>query len=218
MLDILFVTDYVCPYCIVAKTALKKAIQELEIDAMIMTQPYELTPMNRDRVDTYSDPVRREHYKVLDEPVKELGLDVHIPPCVIPRPYTHYAFEGYFFAMNYGKEEEYSDLVYEAYFTKQQDIGDIEVLTKIIQELDLDVVKFKAVMSDHRYSSNVDSQVKYSKETLQVNSVPRIYINHQEVNVEAYSVEAFKKILLDPQYQSENVMGACGEDGCAIHF
>ena len=29
MLDILFTTDYVCPYCLVAKVALKKALEEL---------------------------------------------------------------------------------------------------------------------------------------------------------------------------------------------
>ena len=43
MLDILFVTDFVCPYCLVAKEALDQSLRELGLEAKISLQPLELT-------------------------------------------------------------------------------------------------------------------------------------------------------------------------------
>ena len=52
MLDILFVTDFVCPYCLVAKVALEEALKETGMEAQIKIQPFELTPESRDRKST----------------------------------------------------------------------------------------------------------------------------------------------------------------------
>ena len=102
MLDILFVTDFVCPYCLVAKVALEEALKETGIEAQIRIQPLELTPESRERVDVCHDEARKKRYQILVEPAKALGLDMKLPPAVCPRPYTRLAFEGMFFA----REEE----------------------------------------------------------------------------------------------------------------
>ena len=75
MLDILFVTDYVCPYCLVAKEALKKALIATNTDANITFHPMELTMEPEPRVDTYHDEVRKAKYQVLVEPCKKLGIE-----------------------------------------------------------------------------------------------------------------------------------------------
>ena len=59
-MEILFVSDYVCPYCLVAKEALRRALEKLGVEAKITEQPFELTPEPRERVDTYHDQRRRE--------------------------------------------------------------------------------------------------------------------------------------------------------------
>ena len=44
-------------------------------------------------MDTWNDPVRRQHYQVLELPCEQLGLkDVHFPPRVVPRPRTRLAW------------------------------------------------------------------------------------------------------------------------------
>ena len=55
MLDILFVTDFVCPYCLVAKEALRQSLEELGMEAEITLQPLELTAEPEPRVDTCHD-------------------------------------------------------------------------------------------------------------------------------------------------------------------
>ena len=123
-MDILFVTDYVCPYCLVAKAALEAALRETGIEAVVRIQPLELTPEPKERVDTFHDQERRKHYQILVEPAKALGLDMKLPPAVCPRPYTRLAFEGMYYAREKGLDEKYSDLVYRAYFEQEQDIGE----------------------------------------------------------------------------------------------
>ena len=129
MLDILFVTDFVCPYCLVAKVALEEALREtlqetlalrqelevLETQAQVRVQPLELTPEPRERVDTCHDEARKKRYQILVEPARALGLDMKLPPAVCPRPYTRLAFEGLYYAQEKGLGERYADLVYRAW-------------------------------------------------------------------------------------------------------
>ena len=74
MLDILFVTDFVCPYCLVAKEALDQSLRELGLEAKISLQPLELTEEPNPRVDTCHDEKRKAHYQVLVEPCRQMGL------------------------------------------------------------------------------------------------------------------------------------------------
>jgi len=64
-MEILFITDYVCPYCLVAREALRQALEITGQKVTVRYQPYELTPEPRERVDTWNNARRRAGYKVL---------------------------------------------------------------------------------------------------------------------------------------------------------
>ena len=98
VMDIVFVTDFVCHYCLVATEALAKALKETGLEARIRLCPMELTEEPARQVDTYHDEKRRAGYQVLEEPARQLGLDMKLPPAVVPRPYTRLAFEGWHMA------------------------------------------------------------------------------------------------------------------------
>jgi len=210
-MKIKFVTDFVCPYCIVAKKALFLAAEQLGIGIDFETIPFELTPVNKPQVDTYNDPVRREHYKVLEQPCRQLGLSLYIPPYVVPRPYTHSAFEGYYYCKTMNLAEYYADEVYHAYFADEKDIGDVDVLASLMKDYGVNPDDFKKHLSD--YSLQVDHSNDYSKNVLKVRSVPTIYIDDELVNPSEYTIEAFKEIL-QQKSTNENGFIGCGEDGC----
>ena len=147
-MEILFITDYVCPYCLVAKVALEQALEATGLEANITYQPFELTPEPRERIDTWNDPRRRAGYKVLEEPCKKLGLPMKLPPHVIPRPYTRLAFEGWYFASEQGKGDAYADAMYRAYFMEELDIGDVTVLASVAARLGLDAEAFTAALEN----------------------------------------------------------------------
>ena len=212
MLEILFISDYVCPYCLVAKEALKQALQETGVEANITWQPYELTV--EPRVDTYNDASRKKKYKVLVEPCRQLGLDMKLPPNVVPRPYTRLAFEGWYFACDNGKGDAYNDRIYKAYFIDEMDIGDVDVLTGLAEEIGLDGTAFKNALETGVYTEKEKAAVVYAKTELQPKGVPTIYINGEKVTVSEYTKEEMIRILSE-QVPADEVSGfCCGEDGC----
>ena len=215
MLEILFVTDFVCPFCIVGKAALIKAIKQTGIEAEIKIQPMELTEEPKERVDTYHDEVRKAKYKVQEAPAKALGIDMKFPPSVVPRPYTRLAWEGWFYAKKKGLGHEYSDLMYYAYFVEEADIGDIDVLVKLAESIGLDGAEYRKVLEDGTYYEAEKMATSYSRNNLEVKGIPTIFINGQRVKMSEYTVDEAVKLLTElPEPVSADEAGGCGPDGC----
>ena len=214
MLDILFVSDYVCPYCLVGKDALKKALAELGLEAEITWHPYELTEEPSERVDTYHDEVRKKKYQVLYKPCKELGLDMKLPPNVIPRPYSRLAFEGWYFACDHQLGDVYNDLMYRAYFIDEKDIGDLEVLTELAKSIGLDGDAFRSALENGMYSKREKADVNYVKNVLQIKGLPAIFVNEKRLVLKEYTVEEMKKNLLNQHMEVDGAGSFCSIDGC----
>lgn len=213
---LLFVSDYVCPYCLVAREALQQALAECSLPVQVTWQPFELTPEPRERVDTYHDAERRARYRVLEEPCRWLGLDMKLPPRVVPRPYTRLAFEGWFYACEQGRGEEYSDLVYRAYFTEEQDIGDPTVLKELARRAGLDAEAFAAALANGTYAPQEKAAVDYARNDLQVRGVPSLYLNGEKVAVKEYTKEEMLRILQEGAAADADAGPVCGENGCTM--
>lgn len=212
-MEILFISDYVCPYCLVAKEALSQACDALGITPNITWQPFELTPEPKERVDTYHDARRRAGYQVLLEPCKQLGLDMKLPPKVIPRPYTRLAFEGWYYACDHGKGEEYNSAMYRAYFIDEQDIGDMDVLTAVAEGIGLDGTGFRQALESGVYTAKEQQAVRYAREELKPRGVPTIYIDGRQIQLADYTKAEMMRILNDASFVSMNAH-FCGPDGC----
>ena len=195
MLDILFITDYVCPYCLVEKVALEQALEETGLEAKITYQPMELTMEPAERVDTYSDPKRRAGYKVLEEPCRRLGLDMKLPPMVIPRPYTHRAFEGWHYACEKGLGDAYADKMYRAYFLDEKDIGEIDVLVELAESVGLNGAEYRTALEERRYREIQKETTMYARTEYKPTSIPTIYINGKKVELKEYTKEEMLQIL-----------------------
>ena len=76
-----FVTDYVCPYCLVAKVPLLEAIKDMDVE--IEWLPFELTPEPKERIDTYNDKQRHEKWANSLKPYADaLNIPMKLPPKV----------------------------------------------------------------------------------------------------------------------------------------
>lgn len=211
-MEITFVSDYVCPYCLVAKEALRRALEKLGMEAHITNQPYELTPEPKERVDTYHDQRRRAGYQVLVEPCRQLELPMKLPPKVIPRPYTRLAFEGWFFACEQGRGEEYDDLVYRAYFIEEQDIGRIDVLAGLAKRAGLDEAAFVQALETGRYTQQERQAVQYAREVLKPQGVPTIIVDGRKLNLNDYTEAEMLQALNDAAFSAQGHF--CGPEGC----
>jgi predicted DsbA family dithiol-disulfide isomerase len=83
---------------------------------------------------------------------KKMGVEIKLPS-ISPQPYTHLAFEGYQYAREHDKALEYNDRVLRAFFQEEQDIGNIDVLTKLAGEIGLDEKEFKESLETRKYKT-----------------------------------------------------------------
>lgn len=195
-MEILFVTDYVCPYCIVAKAALQEALARTGIEASITWQPFELTPEDRPRRDmSHPTPERSAQMAVLAEKGRKLGLNLKLPPNVHPRPYTRLAFEGWYYACAHGRGDDYADAMYRAYFEEELDIGEIPVLAAIAARLGLDAADFTAALETGTYTAAEKEAVAHSRNVLQPSGVPTLFIDGVRTMLEDYTAEELVEIL-----------------------
>lgn len=211
-MEILFISDYVCPYCLVAKEALRRALRKAGIEAHITDQPYELTPEPKERVDTYHDQRRRANYQILVEPCRQLGLPMKLPPKVILRPYTRLAFEGWYYACDHGRGEEYNDLVYRAYFVEEQDIGSLDILVSLAEQVGLDGADFKLALEEGRYTEKERQAVTYAREVLKPQGVPTLYFDGQKISLSDYTEAEMLRALNDASSCTQGHF--CGPEGC----
>ncbi len=216
-IKIRFATDFVCPYCIAAKVPLMQAIQGRD-DVEIQLLPVELTRPPKERVDTYHDEERRAKWaKDLIPFCENLGMDVHFPPKVIPRPYTTLAWEGYHYADAQGKGEEYASLMYQAYFTEELDIGEMDILVSLAERIGLDGAEFRKALEDRTYREVHKEALKAAK-ALEVKSVPTIWIGDLRLTGDLFTKEDFLFYLDLAAGGADGDFGgsgfACGPDGC----
>src|ERR1043166_7141599 len=99
--------------------------------------PFELRPEPHPTLRPEGDYLRRAWSQSVYPIARRMGVPINLPP-VSPQPHTHLAFEGYQYAREHGKGNEYNHRVLEAFFVEGQDIGQIDVLTKLAGEVGLD--------------------------------------------------------------------------------
>lgn len=216
-MEILFVSDYVCPYCLVAKEALRQAMAETGITPAITWHPYELTPEPKPQVDTYHDEKRRAGYQRLVEPCKKLGLDMKLPPNVIPRPRTRLAFEGWYYACEQGKGEAYNDLMYHAYFIDELDIGSMDVLVRLAESIGLDGAAYKAAIESGVYTARQQAACDHAREVLEIKGVPTIYIDGQKIALQRFDKEEMIELLQNEAcHAPDGPAIVCTGDSCTM--
>ena len=81
---------------------------------------------------------------------RHMGVPIKLPP-VSPQPHTHLACEGYQYAREHGKGNEYNHRVLEAFFVEGQDVGAIGVLTRLAGEVGLDEKEFDQALRTRKY-------------------------------------------------------------------
>jgi predicted DsbA family dithiol-disulfide isomerase len=100
------------------------------------------------------------------------------------------------FARDHGKFHEYHEAVFKAYFTEGEDIGKVEVISKILQKLNLEVNEFMSASKEGTYEYRLE-QATSAAHINQINSTPTFIINDKYAVVGAQPLESFRKALLD---------------------
>ncbi|MBC6606146.1 DsbA family oxidoreductase [Hymenobacter sp. BT188] len=177
MISIKVFSDYVCPFCLLGEQVLARAIADKDVSVEWM--PFELRP--------YPTPTLRPEGEYLQttwaRSVYPMAAALNVPmvlPKVSPQPHTHLAFEGYQFAKEQGLGESYTHRMFTAFFQEEQDIGDVEVLTRLATEVGLDAEAFRAALTNRTYREQHQRALRQA-EQLGISAVPSFVIGNKLV-------------------------------------
>ncbi|MDX5483021.1 MAG: DsbA family oxidoreductase [Hymenobacteraceae bacterium] len=182
MLDIKVYSDYVCPYCFFGEVVLERALQGLEAPENIRVEwmPFELRPYPNPTLKPEGDYLQNTWANSVYPMAEELGIEIVLPK-VSPQPYTHLAFEGYQYAKEQGLGKAYTHRMFTAFFQDEEDIGEVEVLTRLAKETGLDAGEFRQALEARRYKEEHQKALRHAYEEVGVQAVPTFIIGNKIV-------------------------------------
>ena len=157
--------DYACPFCYLAEVALA----QLRADGYtIERRALELRPAPAPLPDLRAQRYRSGWEAAVQPLADRLGLEMRFPP----RPVrTRKAHEAAAFARSRDRLDVMDVAIYRAYFVGGRDIGRIDVLVAIGEEVGLDPVELKVELDVDRWTGQVE-QDEAEAERLGITAVP----------------------------------------------
>lgn len=172
-------SDFVCPFCFLGKAPLDEVVKEKDVEVEWM--PFELRPSPAPKIDPWNEPDKLGAWQAYIEPTaKQLGVHMKLPR-LSPHPYTHLAFEGFQYAKDHYKGNEFYERVFSAFFQEEQNIEDIDVLTKLAEEVGLPADDFKAALVSRTYKEVHQKELRHAYEEASITAVPTFIIGDQVI-------------------------------------
>src|SRR3954464_4695802 len=111
--------------------------------------PFELRPPPTETLRPEGDYLQRAWRQSVYPIARKMGVPIKLPE-VSPQPHTHLAFEGFQYAKEHGNGNQYNHRAMEAFFAEGQNIGEIDVLTKLADEVGLDGKEFGEALRNRK--------------------------------------------------------------------
>jgi predicted DsbA family dithiol-disulfide isomerase len=140
--------------------------------------PFELRPFPNETLKPDGDYLQRAWQKSVYPIARQMDVPIKLPT-VSPQPHSHLAFEGFQYAQEHGKGNEYNHRVLTAFFVESQDIGDIGVLSKLAGEVGLNEQEFEEALKSRKYREAHQRALRHAYEEAGVTGVPMFVIGDQ---------------------------------------
>jgi len=231
-MNITYWSDYACPYCYIGETRLKKAIAELPAGTSIELEmkSFQLDPAAPQRsagstLDRFAAKygLSAEEAAARIEDISELGrqegLEFNYATTLFTNTMDAHRLTKYATTKGADVAERLSEALFEAYFSKNLELADHEVLLDVAQAAGLDRQETAAFLSSSRYEDEVRLDEREAAR-YGVHAVPFFVIGRYGVPgaVPIEQLESvLSKALEEEQAGPDAPEGAsCGPDGCRI--
>jgi len=164
--------------------------------------PFELRPEPHPTLRPEGDYLQRAWHQSVYPLARRMGVPITLPP-VSPQPHTHLAFEGFQYAKEHGKGNDYNHRILEAFFVQGQDIGKIDVLTKLAGEVGLDQKEFEEALRSRKYKEAHQHALRHAYQEAGISGVPAVFIGEHRLEG-LQSKETLERIIkraMDRQVQ-----------------
>jgi predicted DsbA family dithiol-disulfide isomerase len=137
--------------------------------------PFELRPEPNPTLRPEGDYLQRAWSQSVYPIARRMGVSITLPP-VSPQPHTHLAFEGYQYAREHDRGNEYNHRILEAFFVEGQDIGQTDVLTRLAGEVGLNEQEFEEALRTRKYREAHRRALRHAYEEAGVTGVPMFVV------------------------------------------
>lgn len=207
-MNIIYWSDYACPYCYIGETNLKNAAKELGIDLDVEMKAFELDPEAAENIDKTVIEGLADKYRISTEQAldninsmsimaKEAGIENFDYTKARPSN-TFKAHRLTKLARELGKDEELSEKLFEAYFTQQKQLSDVETLIDIAKEVGIDEKAARDLLDSDEYANEVRIDELIARQN-GISAVPFFIIDGKYAVPGALPVEQMKEVLTEVQ-------------------
>jgi predicted DsbA family dithiol-disulfide isomerase len=144
-------------------------------DVEVEWKPFELRPYPNESLRPEGEYLQRAWRQSVYPIARQMGVPIKLP-AVSPQPHSHLAFEGFQYAQEHARGNEYNHRVLTAFFVESQDISDVGVLTKLAGEVGLDEKEFEESLRNRKYREAHQRALRHAYEEAGVTGVPMLVI------------------------------------------
>lgn len=188
-LNIQFVSDVMCPWCVVGLGNLNKALASLQdaVEVDFTFQPFELNPSMPPEGQDLSEHIT-EKYGITkaqsDENraiIQARGKDVDFDFNFTDESRMRNSFDAHrllHWAKLEGKQAELKMALFKAHFTHNQDVSDHQTLANLAASVNLDLGAAKGILENGHFADDVRQQEQFWQQN-GITSVPTVIINNK---------------------------------------
>ena len=126
----------------------------------------------------------------LRQTARESGIEMKRPPLI---PNTRKAHEATEFAKEAGQLLPFHRAMFRAYWEREENIGEVEVLRRIGAECGLDGEALRAALDEGRYAGEVEGQIAWTR-AAGISGVPTFLFDERFALVGAQDYEVFRDV------------------------
>ncbi len=204
-LKIDFVSDVSCPWCVIGLGGLERALENLDgvVDADIRFQPFELNPDMGPEGQDIGEHIAQKYGSTPEqsaanrEMIRKRAADVGFTMTMAPGSRIYNTFDAHrllHWADAEGGQKALKMALFEAYFTRGEDVSNHDVLIGAVERAGLDPVRAAAILAGDEFADDVrkDENLWRSRG---INSVPAVIVNDKYLISGGQPAEHFEQAL-----------------------
>ena len=187
------VSDYICPWCYIGFTRVERLMDEFEVefDAYAYDLRPDIPPEGMPREQASRGRAYPPGYvDNLIQTARDSGIDMKRPALI---PNTRKAHEATEFAKDAGLLLPFHRAVFHAYWEREDNIGDIDILCRVAEECGIDAGGLREAILDGRYASDVEEQIAWAR-AAGITGVPTFINDERFALVGAQDYEVFRDV------------------------
>jgi len=200
-----FVSDVSCPWCIIGLRSLEQALARTSdlIDADITFQPFELNPqMGKDGQNIVEHVAAKygsspEQSAASRAMIRDRAADLGFTIAMSDSSRIYNTFDAHrllHWAQLEGKQAALKRVLFDTYFTDQQDPSDHGVLVAAAEKAGLSAARAREVLASDQYAREVREAERLWR-SRGINAVPSVVINDRFLISGGQPTEAFESAL-----------------------